>query len=124
GAGEGVGDALGGDRVLDVASVASELPARPEWRPEEVGDAAGDDAPTTGGGADPLGELGCAVDRGQVAVLDVAAELARLGVGAADEHEGGAVVGWDGGDAAVAADDGEHPVDGEPVPVRVERSLQ
>jgi hypothetical protein len=44
--------------------------------------------------------------------------------GAADEHQGEVVVGRDGGDAAVTADQGDHPVDRKVLPEGVEGVLQ
>src|SRR5262245_54832789 len=103
---EGVADALCGDRILRVAGIADEYPARSERGAEEVGDAAADDASVASGGAYAGGEGRLALERGEVARFEVATEHAGLGVGAADEYEGEVVVGGDRGDAAIATDNG------------------
>ncbi len=93
GVAEGVGDALGRDRVPGVAGVAHQRPARPEGPAEEVGDSPAVEPLLPSRRPAPARELRRLLQRREEVAFDVGLVRRGLGLGPADDDHGQPVVG-------------------------------
>ena len=121
---EGVGHALGGDRVLRVAGVADEHPPGAVGLAEEVRDGGRGEPLDPCCAADPLGERRGELEGHEEVGLGVGLEGVGLGGRPADDDEGESVVGREGAPAAVGADVDLEAVDRQVAEVRVEALLE
>ena len=117
GVAEGVGDALGGDRVLGVAGVPDQRPARPVRCPEPVRHSFAHDPGFLPPAVEPAAEG--SGDLAQVVALQVLFHLGRLGLRPGGEDQRQVVVGGDQAESAAGPDHPPRPGGGHAGPVRV-----